>query len=105
MDTTTLGIVLALGIITALNPSSTGFLLMVMSSIYGKGHNQGRLIFHTSSYLFGTFFGKSVGKCRAMDPAHRHTFSRSSYIALFAAAAFIAVGLVEIRNYFWYGKR
>ncbi len=105
LNVATIGIFLASGIVASLNPVSIGLLIMVMSSIYGKGHDNSRLFRYGFSYTIGLLTTTLVFAVLGWGIVTLLPITPRAYLALGIAVILVIVGLIEIKDYFWYGKK
>jgi cytochrome c biogenesis protein CcdA len=105
LNVATIGIFLASGIVASLNPVSIGLLIMVMSSIYGKGHNNARLFKYGFSYALGILISTLAFAVLSWAVIAILPIAPRAYIAIGLAIVLVIVGLIEVKDYFWYGKK
>jgi hypothetical protein len=105
IDLPLLGLLLGAGIVSALNPCSISLKIMVLSSIYGRGHSSGKLVLYGTLFLLGMWLAIIAAGYLVWLLFSILSPAVLSYIALVIALAAVIGGLIEIKDYFWYGRR
>jgi hypothetical protein len=104
MDPLLIILVLASAAVSALNPYTIGVLIMLISLVLGKGHPTKRMVwlgatFVSALFLTSLLLGSVLLTLLSMVEAIPAVFL-SIGIALFIVVA----GILEIKDYFWYGQ-
>lgn len=105
LNVATLSLLLATGIVASLNPPSISMLVMVLSSIFGKGHSTKRLALYGAMYLLGVFLATFALSIIVWMLVSLVPITTLGYVALLLSVGLVVGGLVEIKDYFWYGKK
>jgi len=101
-----IGTVLITALIDSINPCAIGVLILLISTLLALGHGKNKklmlkvgLLYVGTIYL--TYFLAGLG---LMAFFHTIPITVAEYIAVAAAIVIIFGGLIEIKDFFWYGK-
>lgn len=100
----TLGTVVITGAIDAINPCAIGVLILMISVLTAAKQSPKRLLFLGSMYILSVFTvyllaGLGLTYFFAVLPQ-----VITEYISIFVGVLIVGAGLIEIKDYFWYGK-
>ncbi len=104
MDLPTLGIVVGTAAIDSINPCAIGVLILMVSVVLGSGKSTKRLVALGLAYIFAifaTYFIAGIGLIYFFSAI---PIILAQYLSLAVGALVIFGGLLEIKDYFWYGK-
>lgn len=96
--------IVVIGILCGLTPSLVSIFTALISGSLGQGHGRNRILGNSTSFfigfiiatvIFGTAFWLFLG---VLTPL------LATYIVIFVAFVTASAGLVEIKDYFWYGQ-
>jgi cytochrome c biogenesis protein CcdA len=108
LDLPTLGLVIGSAAIDSINPCAIGVLILMVSVILGstkKGENQRkRLLKLGGAYVFAVFFTYLVAGLGLVYFFSSIPIVIAQYLSLFVGALVMLAGIMEIKDYFWYGK-
>ncbi len=100
----TWGVVLATGLVDSINPCAIGVLILLISSLLvfvnDKKHMLMLGIIYTSA-VFVIYFLAGLGLITFL---HFIPLSITKYLTLIVSVLIILAGIVEIKDYFWYGR-
>lgn len=104
IDLPTLGLVITSAAIDSINPCAIGVLILMVSVVLGQGGGTKKLLLNGFAYIgaiFATYLIAGLGLVYffAMIP-----IVIAEYLSLFVGALVVAAGVLEIKDYFWYGK-
>lgn len=104
IDLPSLGLVIGSAAVDAINPFTIGVMLLILAVILGSGHSNKRLFGIGGAYIFSLFLGYVI-----IGLAFAYVFSAVSplvadYLALGVGLLTVLAGLIEIKDYFWYGN-
>jgi len=104
IDIPTLGLVITSAAIDSINPCAIGVLILMVSVVLGQGGSTKRLLLNGFAYIgaiFATYLIAGLGLIYffAMIP-----IVIAEYLSLFVGALVVLAGVLEIKDYFWYGK-
>lgn len=104
IDLPTLSIVIASAAIDSINPCAIGVLILMVSVILGSQGTIGRLLVLGSLYIFAVFAvyllaGLGLVYFLAAIPLYV-----TEYLSLAVGLLVIFAGLLEIKDFFWYGR-
>ncbi len=90
--------------IDSINPCAIGVMILLISAVLGSGKSPRRLLFlglvYTSS-IFLTYLAAGLGVLYFFSSI---PLSVVEYLSLTVGAFIIFAGILEIKDYFWYGK-
>jgi len=104
LDLPTLGLVITSAAIDAINPCAIGVLILMVSVILGGGGSTKRLIGLGSAYIgaiFITYLAAGLGLIYFLSEV---PIVIAEYLSIAVGLLVILAGLLEIKDYFWYGK-
>ncbi len=91
-------------LIASINPCTVSVLIMSISSLIGKGKHPRHVALHTFLFGLGIFVSYSVLGLALMLILGVLPIGIVGYIALIVGALISIFGLLEIKDYFWYGR-
>lgn len=100
----TLITVLATAAIDSINPCAIGVLILMVSVILSSGGTRRRLLFLGGLYIFAvfaTYLIAGLGLAYFFSAIPRVL---SEYISIAVALIIVGAGILEIKDYFWYGR-
>ncbi|HEX9679525.1 MAG TPA: hypothetical protein VGA08_02810 [Candidatus Saccharimonadales bacterium] len=104
LDLPTLGLVIGSAAIDSINPCAIGVLILMISVVLGGGGSTKRLLALGGAYvtaIFITYLAAGLGLV--------YFFSEipivwAEYLSIFVGGLVMLAGVLEIKDYFWYGK-
>ena len=101
----TLGLVLGSAAIDSINPCAIGVLILMISVILGGGkHSVGRMLLLGGFYIFAIFATYLLAGLGLLYFLGSVPLFVTEYLSIAVGIFVIAFGLVEIKDYFWYGR-
>lgn len=100
----TLVTVLATAAIDALNPCAIGVLILMISVILTSGGSVRRLLWLGAVYVLSIFFVYLLAGLGLMYFFQSVPLYLAEYISIGVGVFIILAGLLEIKDYFWYGQ-
>ena len=100
----TLTVVLTTALIDSINPCAIGVLILMLSVLLGRGKSTSRILFLGSVYIFSVFTVYFLAGLGLMYFLANIPLWITEYISITVGAFIIAAGIIEIKDYFWYGK-
>ena len=100
----TLGLVLGSAAIDSINPCAIGVLILMVSVILGGHKSVGRMLFLGGIYIlaiFTTYLLAGLGLLYFLGSVPLFV---TEYIAMGVGTLIVLLGLVEVKDYFWYGR-
>lgn len=108
LDLPTLGLVIGSAAIDSINPCAIGVLILMVSVILGgnKGEQNStrRLLTLGGAYIFAIFATYLVAGLGLIYFFSEIPIVIAEYLSLAVGALVIFAGILEIKDYFWYGK-
>lgn len=104
LDLPTLGLVITTALIDSINPCAIGVLILMVSIVMGQGGSTKRLLMTGAAYIsaiFVTYLAAGVGLIYAFTTI---PIVIAEYISLAVGALIVIAAIIEIKDYFWYGK-
>lgn len=91
-------------IVASLNPCTLAVIIMSVSSLLGKGKHPRHAGVHTLMFAFGTFVAYSLLALSWRYLLLALPIGLVGYIGIVLSVFIVLFGLLEIKDYFWYGK-
>ncbi len=104
LDLPTLGLVITSAAIDAINPCAIGVLILMVSVIMGKGKSNKRMLLLGSAYIFAIFITYLAAGLGLIYFLSEIPILIAEYISIVVGLLVILAGMIEIKDYFWYGK-
>jgi cytochrome c biogenesis protein CcdA len=104
IDLPTLSVVVLSAAIDSVNPCAIGVLILMISVVLGGKKSVGRLLYLGGLYIFAIFATYLVAGLGLIYFLASVPLFVAEYLALFVGSFVILAGLLEIKDYFWYGK-
>jgi cytochrome c biogenesis protein CcdA len=104
LDLPTLGLVVTSAAIDSINPCAIGVLILMVSVILGQGGSMKKLLINGFAYIgaiYITYLAAGLGLVYAFTTI---PIVIAEYISLAVGALIIVAAILEIKDYFWYGK-
>jgi cytochrome c biogenesis protein CcdA len=104
LDLPTLGLVVASAAIDSINPCAIGVLILMVSVVLGGGKSVGRLLVLGGAYIGAIFFTYLIAGLGLVYFLSEIPILIAEYLSIAVGILVILAGLLEIKDYFWYGK-
>lgn len=105
IDLPTLGLIIGSAAIDSINPCAIGVLILMVSVILGNGKGStSRLLKLGGAYIFAIFLTYLVAGLGLIYFFSEIPIVIAEYLSLFVGSLVIFAGILEIKDYFWYGK-
>ncbi len=104
MDLPTLGLVIGTAAIDSINPCAIGVLILMVSVILGQGKGTKRLLLVGGAYILAIFTTYLVAGLGLVYFFTAIPIVIAEYLSLAVGTLVALAGLLEIKDYFWYGK-
>jgi cytochrome c biogenesis protein CcdA len=104
IDLPTIGVVLISAAIDSINPCAIGVLILMVSVIMsGKGSTK-KLLLYGGAYIFAIFMTYLIAGLGLIYFLANIPILIAEYLSIAVGALVIVAGLLEIKDYFWYGR-
>lgn len=100
----TLGLVLGSAAIDSINPCAIGVLILMISVILGGRKSVGRMLFLGGVYILAIFITYLLAGLGLLYFLGLIPLFVTEYISITVGSIIVLFGLVEIKDYFWYGR-
>lgn len=101
----TLGLVIGSAAIDSINPCAIGVLILMISVILGEGKNSvGKMLFYGFLYIFAIFITYLLAGLGLLYFLGSVPLFVTEYLSIAVGVLVILFGLVEIKDFFWYGR-
>lgn len=100
----TLGLVLGSAAIDSINPCAIGVLILMISIILGGHKSVGKMLYLGGLYIFSIFITYLLAGLGLLYFLGSIPLFVTEYISIFVGTIIVLLGLVEIKDYFWYGR-
>lgn len=104
LDLPTLGLVVGSAAIDSINPCAIGVLILMISVLLGSGKSVKRMVILGSAYIFAIFATYLVAGLGLVYFFTSIPILIAEYLSIAVGILVIFAGLLEIKDYFWYGK-
>lgn len=104
IDLPTLSVVLISAAIDSINPCAIGVLILMISVMFGQKKKSGRMLLYGLAYIaaiFATYLAAGLGLVYFLKTI---PIVVAEYLSLGVGALVIFAGILEIKDYFWYGR-
>lgn len=99
-----MGLLVFSALVASINPCTMSVLIMSISSLVGKGKHPRHVALHTLLFALGIFVSYAIFGLILMLLFSLLPVGIVGYIALLVGVLICIFGLLEIKDYFWYGK-
>lgn len=100
----TLGLVITSAAIDSINPCAIGVLVLMISLILGSRKNTQQVVIYGLAYIFAIFVTYLLTGLGLLYFLSSVPLKVTEYISLAVGSVIVILGLVEIKDYFWYGR-
>jgi cytochrome c biogenesis protein CcdA len=100
----TLGLVIASAAIDSINPCAIGVLILMISVVLSGGGKVGRLLLLGGLYVLSIFVTYLLAGLGLVYFLGSIPLFVTEYLSLLVAFLIIIAGLLEVKDFFWYGK-
>lgn len=100
----TLGTVLVTAAIDSINPCAIGVLILMLSVLVVGRKTAGRMLFLGFLYIFSVFLVYLLAGIGLLYGLATLPLYLTQYISISVGLLIIAAGILEIKDFFWYGK-
>lgn len=104
IDLPTLSVVVFSALIDSVNPCAIGVLILMMTVLLGKKRNVMQLLKYGMTYIFAIFLTYLVAGLGLVYFLSTVPITVAEYISLGVGLLVIIAGLLEIKDYYWYGR-
>ncbi len=104
LDLPTSGLVIGSAAIDSINPCAIGVLILMVSVVLGQGGSPARLLKVGSAYIFAIFVTYLIAGLGLVYFFSAIPIVIAEYLSIAVGLLVIAAGILEIKDYFWYGK-
>ncbi|MBI3103975.1 hypothetical protein HYZ05_03465 [Candidatus Daviesbacteria bacterium] len=100
----TLGLIIGTAAIDSINPCAIGVLILMISVILGGHKSVGRMLFLGGIYIFAIFITYLLAGIGLLYFLGSIPLFVTEYISITVGIIIVLFGIVEIKDYFWYGR-
>jgi len=104
IDLPTLSLILVSAAIDSINPCAIGVLILMVSVVLGGKGSVRKLLFLGGLYIFSIFVTYLLAGLGLIYFLASVPLFVAEYLSLFVGGLVILAGLLEIKDFFWYGK-
>jgi cytochrome c biogenesis protein CcdA len=104
LDLPVLGLVIVSAAIDSINPCAIGVLILMISVMLGSGKSVRHMLMLGSAYVFAIFATYLIAGLGLVYFMSAIPILVAEYLSIFVGMLVIFAGLLEIKDYFWYGK-
>jgi len=90
--------------IDAINPCAIGVMILMVSSVLAGGHSLKRLVLLGSTYIAAVFITYLVAGLGLLYIFSSIPLAIAEYLSITVGGFIILAGIIEIKDYFWYGR-
>ncbi len=103
-DLPTLVTVITTALIDSINPCAIGVMILMISSVLVAGQSLRRLLFLGLVYIFAIFSAYLLAGLGLLYFLADIPLFVTEYLSMAVGGAIVIAGLLEIKDYFWYGR-
>lgn len=100
----TLGLVVGSAAIDSINPCAIGVLILMISVMLANKNSVGRMLLLGSLYIFAIFLTYLMAGLGILYFLASIPLFVTEYLSITVGTLVVLFGLVEIKDYFWYGR-
>src|SRR5688572_20245316 len=104
LDLPTVGLVITSAAIDSINPCAIGVLILMVSVILGQGGSPRKLLINGLAYIFAIFATYLLAGLGLVYAFASIPIVIAEYLSIAVGSLVILAALLEIKDYFWYGK-
>lgn len=104
IDLPTLSVVIVSAAIDSINPCAIGVLILMVSVVLGGKGSVKRLLFLGGLYIFAIFLTYLLAGLGLIYFLANVPLFVAEYLALIVGSFVILAGLLEVKDFYWYGK-
>lgn len=104
LDLPTIGLIIGSAAIDSINPCAIGVLILMVSVVLGQGGSSSRLLKMGSAYIGAIFFTYLIAGLGLVYFFSAIPIVIAEYLSIAVGLLVIVAGVLEIKDYFWYGK-
>ena len=104
LDLPTIGLIIGSAAIDSINPCAIGVLILMVSVVLGQGGSSTRLLKMGSAYIGAIFFTYLIAGLGLVYFFSAIPIVIAEYLSIAVGLLVIVAGVLEIKDYFWYGK-
>jgi cytochrome c biogenesis protein CcdA len=104
LDLPQLTIVIGAAAIDSINPCAIGVLILMVSVILGQGGSARKLLITGGAYIFAIFATYLIAGLGLIYFFSTIPIVLAEYLSIAVGALVIFAGILEIKDFFWYGK-
>ncbi len=99
-----IGTVIVTAIIDSINPCAIGVMILLVSLMIGNSKLKSKMFLYGGLYIFSVFLTYLLAGLGLIAFFQVIPLWVSEYIAIVVGAIIIVAGLIEIKDFFWYGQ-
>jgi len=96
--------VLVTASVDSINPCAIGVLILLVSTLLANAKSKGRMLKLGLLYIFAVYITYLLAGLGLMYGLSSLPLVITEYISIIVGLAIVGAGLIEIKDYFWYGK-
>lgn len=100
----TLALVVVSALIDGINPCTLGVFILIVSTILGKGKSTKRLLLLGGAYILAIFIAYLAAGMGMFYLLNEIPTAPTQYIAVAIALIAVTAAVLQLKDYFWYGK-
>lgn len=104
LDLPTVTVVLGSAAIDSINPCAIGVLILMMSVMMGQKKSVKRMLLYGTAYIFAVFLTYLLAGLGLIYFLNSVPIVVAEYLSIGVGGLVILAGIVEVKDYFWYGK-
>ncbi len=100
----TIGVILTSGAIDSINPCAIGVLILMISVLMASKQSAKRMLLLGSLYIFAIFATYLAAGLGLIYLFSRIPLIVTEYLSIIVGSFIIFAGILEVKDFFWYGK-
>lgn len=99
-----LGIVVTTALVDSINPCAIGVLILLLSTLLVMRQDKRKMLFFSLTYIGAVFVTYILAGLGLMTFLNQIPLIVAAYISIVVASILTLAGLIEIKDFLWYGK-
>lgn len=104
IDVPSLSVIVVSAAVDSINPCAIGVLILMVSVVLGQKKSVGRLLFLGSLYIGAIYVTYLLAGLGLIYFLAKIPLAVTEYLALIVGSFVILAGLLEVKDFYWYGK-
>ena len=99
-----IGTVIVTALIDSINPCAIGVMILLVSLMISNSRLKSKMLLYGGLYIFSVFFTYLLAGLGLITFFQTIPLWASEYIAIVVGTIIVAGGIIEVKDFFWYGQ-